>query len=141
MHFLVTFIPGYSLLIDRHNSALLFPQTNKPKDWQIEYMYLKNIHNTEKTANISTSVKLQKNNATAIFWHTCTAQAACVVIQEHMPIFSRITWVRWNHKGKTSLDLNEAQDDGAFGWQMDHMQTICTSLQTDNHANTPSLNF
>jgi len=24
---------------------------------------------------------------------------------------------------------------------MDHMQTICTSLQTDNHTNTPSLNF
>jgi len=25
--------------------------------------------------------------------------------------------------------------------QLDHMQTICTLLQTDNHANTPSLNF
>ena len=25
--------------------------------------------------------------------------------------------------------------------QMDHMQTICTSLQTDNRINTPSLNF
>ena len=25
--------------------------------------------------------------------------------------------------------------------QLDHMQTICTSLQTDNHANTSSLNF
>jgi len=24
---------------------------------------------------------------------------------------------------------------------MEHMQTICTSLQTDNHINTPSLNF
>jgi len=24
--------------------------------------------------------------------------------------------------------------------QLDHMQTICTSLQTDNHTNTPSLN-
>jgi len=23
--------------------------------------------------------------------------------------------------------------------QQDHMQTICTSLQTDNHTNTPSL--
>jgi len=46
--------------------------------------------------------------------------------------------------------------DGVFGWmwtrqeitgfgmqwhQPDHMQTICTSLQTDNHTNTPSLNF
>jgi len=25
--------------------------------------------------------------------------------------------------------------------QLDHMQIICTSLQTDNHASTPSLNF
>ena len=25
--------------------------------------------------------------------------------------------------------------------QLDHVQTICTLLQTDNHTNTPSLNF
>ena len=25
--------------------------------------------------------------------------------------------------------------------QLDHMQTICTSLQTDTHTNTLSLNF
>jgi len=38
-------------------------------------------------------------------------------------------------KGKTSLNLNDARDDGVLGWQwhqLDHMQTICTSLQTDN---------
>jgi len=43
-----------------------------------------------------------------------------------------------------SLDLNEARDDGVLGWQwhqLDHMQTICTSLQTDNHATISSLNF
>ena len=31
-----------------------------------------------------------------------------------------------------------------MGWQwdqLDHMQIICTSLQTDNHASTPSPNF
>jgi len=47
-------------------------------------------------------------------------------------------------KGKTGRDLNEARGDGVLGWQwhqLDHMQTICTSLQTDNHTNTPSLNF
>jgi len=44
----------------------------------------------------------------------------------------------------TTVDLNEARDDGAWGWQwhqLDHMQTICTSIQTDNHMNTSSLNF
>jgi len=38
----------------------------------------------------------------------------------------------------------EARDDGVLGrqWhQLDHMQTICSSLQTDNHTNTSSLNF
>ena len=43
------------------------------------------------------------------------------------------------------MDLNEARDDGGFwGWQwhqLDHMQTICTLLQTDNHINTSSINF
>ena len=50
-------------------------------------------------------------------------------------LFSRTTWVSQYHKGKTSLDLNEAKDDRVGGWQwhqLDHMQTICTSLQTDN---------
>ena len=45
---------------------------------------------------------------------------------------------------KTSLDLNEARDDGVSGWQwhqLDHIQTICTSLQTDNHISTSSLYF
>ena len=49
-----------------------------------------------------------------------------------------------HQKGKTSQDLNEARDDGVLRWQwhqLDHMQTICTSLQTDNHANTSSLSF
>jgi len=45
---------------------------------------------------------------------------------------------------KTSLDLNEARDDWVLGWQwhqLDHMQTICTSFQTDSHTNTSSLIF
>jgi len=31
-----------------------------------------------------------------------------------------------------------------MGWQwhqLDHMQMLCTSIQTDNHASTSSLNF
>jgi len=35
----------------------------------------------------------------------------------------------------------QARDDGVAVHQLDHMQIICTSLQTDNHANTSSLNF
>jgi len=33
-------------------------------------------------------------------------------------------------KGKTSLDLDEARDDGVLGHQLEHMQTMCTLLQT-----------
>jgi len=54
-------------------------------------------------------------------------------------VFFKATWVSRYQKGKTSLDLNEARDDGVVGWQwhqLDHMQTICTSLQADNHSNT-----
>ena len=39
-------------------------------------------------------------------------------------LFSRTSWVSLYQKGKTSLDLDEARDDGALGWQwhqLDHM--------------------
>ena len=59
-------------------------------------------------------------------------------------LFSRTTWVSRYQKDKTSLDLNEATDGGVLRlqWhQLDHMQTICTSLRTDNHTSTSSLKF
>jgi len=31
-------------------------------------------------------------------------------------LFSRTTWVNWYQKGKTSLELNEARNDGVWGW-------------------------
>jgi len=41
--------------------------------------------------------------------------------------------------------MRQEIDDGVLGCmyrhQLDHVQTICTSLQTDNHTSTPSLNF
>jgi len=47
------------------------------------------------------------------------------------------SWVSRHQKGKTSLDSIEARDDGVLGWrchQLYAMQTICTSLQRDNHT-------
>jgi len=55
-------------------------------------------------------------------------------------LFSRTTWKSRYQKGKTSLDLNEAKDNGGLGmqWhQLDHMQTICILLHTDNHTIRP----
>jgi len=59
-------------------------------------------------------------------------------------VFSRTTWVRRYQKGKTSLDLNEARDVGVWdgsGISWTIRKKICTSLQTDNHTNTPSVGF
>ena len=53
---------------------------------------------------------------------------------------SRTTWVSWYQKGKTNLDFTEARDSEWQWHQLGHME-VCTSLQTDNHANTPPLNF
>jgi len=54
--------------------------------------------------------------------------------------FSGTTWASQYQKGKTNLDFNEARDS-EWHWQpLDHMQ-VCTSVQTDNHAITPSLSF
>ena len=65
-----------------------------------------------------------------------------------------MTPVQWllfqNNLGKP---VPERKNQSGFKWgkrwwgsgmqwhQLDHMQTICTSLQTDNHTNTLSLNF
>jgi len=59
-------------------------------------------------------------------------------------LFSRTTWASRYQKGKTSLDLNETRDNRVLGWQwhqLDRMQTICTTIQIDNHTNTSKLNF
>jgi len=39
-------------------------------------------------------------------------------------LFSKTTWVNWYQKGKTSLDLNGARDDGILGWS-NISWTIC----------------
>ena len=51
---------------------------------------------------------------------------------------SRTTRASQYQKSKTSSDLNEARDNGVgLQWhQLDHMQTICTSLLVDNLAST-----
>jgi len=79
---------------------------------------------------------------------TCSLQHSAVIcnnqnlLHPFNSLFSKTTCM---HKlvpdGKTSLDLNDMRDDGGFGMQLDHMQSISTSLQTDNHINTSSLNF
>ena len=41
--------------------------------------------------------------------------------------------------GQTILDFTGAEMMGLYWHQLDHVQVICTSLQTDSHASTASL--
>jgi len=43
-------------------------------------------------------------------------------------------------KSKTNLDFTETRDSEWQWHQLGHIQ-VCTSLQTDNHVNTPPLSF
>jgi len=55
-------------------------------------------------------------------------------------LFSRTTWVSRYQKGKTRFGLNEARDDGVWGWQwhqLDHMQTICAPHSRQITTPTP----
>ena len=51
-------------------------------------------------------------------------------------LFSRTTWVSRLQKGKPFCILLEQEMMGWQWHQLDHMQIICTLLQTDNHAST-----
>jgi len=56
-------------------------------------------------------------------------------------LFSRTAWVSLHQKGKPFWILLE---QAMMGWQLhqlDHMQIICTLLQTDNHASTSPFSF
>jgi len=54
--------------------------------------------------------------------------------------FSRTTRVSRYQKSKTNLDFTEARDSKWQCHQLGRIQ-VCTSLQTDNHASTPTLSF
>jgi len=54
-------------------------------------------------------------------------------------LFSTTTWASWHQKGKPFWILLEQEMMGWQWHQLDHMQIICTSLQTDNHTSTSPL--
>jgi len=58
-----------------------------------------------------------------------------------MAFFSTTTWVSQHQKGKPFWILLE-QEMMEWRWQqLDNMQIVCTSLQTDNHASTSPFSF
>ena len=61
--------------------------------------------------------------------------------QIHTPVNSPFPGTtHFTQLGTTNLDFTEARDSEWQWHQLGHMQ-VCTSLQTDNHASTPPLDF
>ena len=56
-------------------------------------------------------------------------------------LFSGITCISQHQKAKPIWILMKQEMTKCQWHQLDHMQIICTSLQTDNHASTSSLIF
>ena len=56
-------------------------------------------------------------------------------------LFSRTTWVGRYQKDKPFWILLKQEMMGWQWHQLNHVQIICTSLQTDNHANTSSIHI
>jgi len=104
-------------------------------------------HQLDYTQTICTSLQTDNhtNNPSLIFTgrmlfltpkyrhtHTC--------IHPFNGPFSGTSRVSQYQKGKTNLDFTEARDSEWQWHPLGDMQ-VCTSLQTDNHANTPPLSF
>jgi len=64
-----------------------------------------------------------------------------VLLHRFNGLFSMTTWVSRHRRGRPFWIFLE-QEMMRWQWhQLDYMQIICTSLQTDNHANTVPLSF
>ena len=65
------------------------------------------------------------------------------LLQTFNSLFSRTTWLSWHQIGKQFWILLEQRWWGGSRMlhQLDHLEIICTWLQTDNHASTSPLSF
>jgi len=75
-----------------------------------------------------------------VFAFLALTEVLLLLLHQFNGLFSGTTLVSQYQKGKTNLDFTEARDSEWQWHQLGHMQ-VCTSLQTDNHANTPPLSY
>ena len=100
-------------------------------------------------APASSSSFVNRNEQTARYRYRCLPNTATKFTPTTTTLLRRTfngplsgtTRVSRHQKGKTNLHFTEARDS-EWQWQqlMGHMQ-VCTLVQTDNHASTPSLSF
>jgi len=80
---------------------------------------------------------LQKLTEHSLAGSSCAASTSftCVFTHTHTfnSLFSRTTWISRYQKGKPFWILLKQEMMGWQWHQLDHMQIICTTLQTDNH--------
>ena len=57
-----------------------------------------------------------------------------LVLHQFSGLFSGTIWVSWYQKAEPFWILMKQEMVGWHWHQLDHMQIICTSLQTDNHT-------
>jgi len=66
----------------------------------------------------------------------CFRNTVLLLLHPFNWLSSKTTWVSRHQKRKPSWILLEQEMMGWQWHQLDHMQIICTSLQTDNYAST-----
>jgi len=80
-----------------------------------------------------------------VLFSPCSSLLVTITTTSIWRLFSRTSWVSRHKERYTILEFTGARDDGVSvgcQWhQLDHMQIICTSLETDNHASTSPLSF
>jgi len=75
-----------------------------------------------------------------VFAFLALTEVLLLLLHQFNGLFSGTTLVSQYQKGKINLDFTEARDSEWQWHQLGHMQ-VCTSLQTDNHANAPPLSY
>jgi len=105
----------------------------------------KNSAQTNRQTNRETNRQTYRQTDTTkimVTWPwTNTVDYHILLLHPFNGLFSRTTWVSWHQKGKPFWILLQQEMTGWQWHELDHMQIICTSLQTDSHASTSPLSF
>jgi len=119
------------------SDGLLTAQSSMPNTLTIEKLVAKHFTVSRQDNQLSSCLSVQHTHARM---HAHTHAHTHTHTHTFNDPLSGTIWVSRYEKGKTNLDFTEARDSEWQWHQLGHMQ-ICISLQTDNHASTPTLSF
>ena len=114
--------------------------------WLIRSSHMASLHFVEYSFPVPQSIgglSWPMRHIAIADYYVCRKQSTALTHTHTHPFsgpYSGTTWVSWYQKGKTDLNFTEARESEWQWHQLGHMQ-VSTSLQTDNHANTPPLSF